>query len=122
MFSGRTVPGVLVAVDRLVGALVDLHQAGVLRVAPGHRVVLELAEAPGERDVVAAADVLVAQEQHLVLEQERTDLVEKAVVVCSVGQVHADELGADAGGQWFYSHSQSSWFGGRQRRKKWVSS
>jgi hypothetical protein len=58
--------------------------------------------------VVGPADVLVAQEQHLVLEQQRTDLVEEAVVARGMCQVHADELGSDAGGQWFYSHVQSS--------------
>ena len=34
---------------------------------PGDRVVLELAEALGEGDVLGAGDVLVAEEQHLVL-------------------------------------------------------
>jgi hypothetical protein len=36
--------------------------------------VLELAEVPRERDVLRARDVLVAEEQHAVLEQQRADL------------------------------------------------
>ena len=108
---------------RLVEVLVDLDQARVLRMAPGHRVVFELAEPPGEGHVLGPADVLVAEEQHLVLEQQRTDLVEEAVVVRGMCQVHADELGADAGAQLFDSHFAilSGW-GGRQGRKWQVSS
>ena len=95
----------------------------MLRVAPRHRVVLEFAEAPREGHVVGPADVLFTQEQHLVLAQQGTDLVEKAVVIRGMGQVHADELGADAGGQWFYSHiAILSGSGGRQGRRGRVSS
>ena len=79
--------------------LVDLHQAGVVRVAARHRVVLELTEAPGEGDMLGAGDVLVAQEQHLVLEQQSLDLGEQIVVVRGVAQVDAEQLGADVAGQ-----------------------
>ncbi len=44
---------------------------------PDHRMILELAEAPREGDVLGARDVLVAQEQHLVLEQQRLDFAEQ---------------------------------------------
>jgi hypothetical protein len=37
-------------------------------------VVFEVAEVAGERHVLGARDVLVAEEQHLVLEQQRADL------------------------------------------------
>ena len=52
----------------------------MLGVAAGDRMILELAEAARERDVLGARDVLVAQEQHLVLEQQRPDLGEQVVV------------------------------------------
>ncbi|MNC36985.1 hypothetical protein D3C75_855330 [compost metagenome] len=97
-------PGVLVAVDRLVGAFVDLHQARRLRMGRRHRVVLQLAEAAGEGHVIRTRNVLIAQEQHLVLQQQSLDLVEQAVVVDGIGEVHADQLGADTAGEWFYAH------------------
>ena len=43
----------------------------MVRVAADDRMVLELAEAARERDVLGTRDVLVAQEQDLVLEQQR---------------------------------------------------
>ena len=49
--------------------------------------ILERAEAPGESDVLGASDVLVAEEQHLVLEQQRPDLGEQGVVARGVAEV-----------------------------------
>ncbi len=46
----------------------------MVRVAAGDRVVFELAEVAREGDVLGARDVLVAEEQDLVLEQQRADL------------------------------------------------
>ena len=46
----------------------------MIGIAAGDRVVLELAEVARERDVLGARDVLVAEEQHLVLQQQRADL------------------------------------------------
>ena len=43
-------------------------------IAPGHRVILELAEMARERDVLGPRDVLIAEEEHAVLEQQRADL------------------------------------------------
>ena len=63
-------PGILVAVDRGIGRLVDAHEAGVVGIAARNRMILELAEVPRERDVLGARDVLVAEEQDLVLEQQ----------------------------------------------------
>ena len=47
-------------------------------IAAGHRMVFELAEVAGEGHVLGARDVLVAEEQHLVLEQQRPDLGQRA--------------------------------------------
>ena len=64
---------------------------------PSDRMVFQLAEAAGEGDMLGARDVLVAQEQHLVLQQRALDLGEQAVVARGIGQADADQLGADAG-------------------------
>ncbi len=61
----------------------------MLRVAAGHRVVFQLAEATGEGDVLGAADVLVTQEQHLVLEQQLAQLGEQPFVARRIAQVHS---------------------------------
>ena len=57
--------------------------------------VLELAEVPRERDVLGARDVLVAEEQDLVLEQQRADFGDEPGVARGGAQVHVGELGAD---------------------------
>ena len=67
-------PGVLVAVVGRVGRLVDAHETGMVRIAAGDRMVFQLAEMPRERDVLGARDVLVAEEQHLVPQQQGPDL------------------------------------------------
>ena len=46
----------------------------MLGVAVGDRMILELAKMAGEGDMLAAGDVLVAKEEHLVLQQQRPDL------------------------------------------------
>ncbi|MNF31518.1 hypothetical protein D3C84_122830 [compost metagenome] len=92
-------PGVLVAVDRTVRALVDLHQARVLRVAADNRVVLQLAEAAGEGHVLGTGDVLVAQKHHTVPDQLGTNFGEKAVVVDGIGQVDADQFCTNGAGK-----------------------
>ncbi|MNQ73955.1 hypothetical protein D3C85_887020 [compost metagenome] len=78
----------------------------MLRITAGHRMILQLAEAAGEGHVIGTAEVLVAQEQHLVLEQQLPDLGEQAVVACRVAQVHATDFGADGTGQLFYLHGE----------------
>ncbi|MNF80256.1 hypothetical protein D3C84_624930 [compost metagenome] len=90
--GGVGVPGVLVAVHGLVRALVDLHQARMLRVAASHRVVFQLAETASESHVLGTGNVLIAQEYHTVLDQLSTNFGEKAVVVDSVSQVDANEF------------------------------
>jgi hypothetical protein len=46
----------------------------MVRIAANDRMVLELAEVTRESDVLRARDVLVAEEQHAVLEQQRANL------------------------------------------------
>ncbi|MCY1379974.1 hypothetical protein D9M69_677440 [compost metagenome] len=54
--------------------------------------------------MLGTGDVLVAQEQHLVLEQELADFSEEAIVVRGIRQVHADQLGTDTASELFYAH------------------
>ncbi|MNL69992.1 hypothetical protein D3C87_1949260 [compost metagenome] len=91
-------PGVLVTVDRTVRILVDLDQARVIRVAADDRVILQFAEASGKGRMLGASDVLVAQEQHPMLEQLDADLGEQAVVMDGVSQFDANQLCANAAG------------------------
>ncbi len=71
----------------------------MVRVAAGHRVVFQLAEVAGEGHVLGARDVLVAEEQHLVLQQQRADLGHQAGVARSDAQIDIAKLGADGAGQ-----------------------
>ena len=87
--------GVLVVLGRAVEVLVDADQARVVGVAARDRVVLQRAEPLGERDVLGAGDVLVAEEQDLVLQQQRLDLGEERGVARGVGQADVAQLGAD---------------------------
>jgi hypothetical protein len=68
----------------------------MFRIAAGNGMVLQFAETPRKRNMLGARDVLIAQEQHPVLEQRRTDLGEQTVVVDRIGKIHADQFGADA--------------------------
>ncbi|MNN94684.1 hypothetical protein D3C81_2133530 [compost metagenome] len=52
----------------------------MLRITAGDRMILQLAETASKGNVFGAGDVLVAQEQHLVLQQQRLDLGEQAGV------------------------------------------
>jgi hypothetical protein len=96
---GVAVERVLVVFGRAVEVLVDAHQPWVLGVAAGDRVVLQRAEPLGERDVLGTGDVLVAEEEDLVLEQQVLQLGEQVVARGDVGEAHATHLGADEGGE-----------------------
>ena len=74
---------------------------GIVRIAAGDRMVLELAEVPRERDVLGTRDVLVAEEHDLVLEQQRADFGDELGVARGDTQVHVAELGADRARQRF---------------------
>ena len=56
-------------VRRRIEVLVDADQARMVGIAAGDRMVLELAEPLREGDMLGLADLLIAQEQHLVREQ-----------------------------------------------------
>ncbi|MNM87701.1 hypothetical protein D3C81_998900 [compost metagenome] len=105
--GGVGVPGVFIAVGRLVGAFVDLHQPRVFRVAASDGVILQLTEATGKRHVLGAADSLVTQEQHPVLEQLGADLGEQAVIMNGIGQLDADQFGTNGAGQLFDLHGSA---------------
>ena len=89
------VPAVLVAAD--IGRLGEPHQLGVHAVAGDERVHLELTEATGERDVLRRGHRLVAEEQHLVVEQRPAELGDHAVRQRG-GEIDAGDVGADGGG------------------------
>jgi hypothetical protein len=77
--------------------LLDDH--GDLRVAfqpLGEGVDVGLAEAPGERRVVGRGQALVAEHQHLVVEEGGVDGGKAGVV--EVGEVEAGDLGAEGAG------------------------
>ena len=67
----------------------------MVRVAAQRRVVLERAEPLGQRHVLGPADVLVADEQHLVLEQQCPQFREQGVVAGDSAEVHVEQFGAD---------------------------
>ena len=99
---------VLVVLGGTLEILVDAYQARVLRIAPDHRMILELSEAPREGYVLGARHLLRAREQHFVLEQQGLDLAEQPGVARRRTEVDADQLGTDAAGQLFDSHRASS--------------
>jgi hypothetical protein len=76
----------------------------MVRIAAGHRMILQFTKATGESHVLGATDVLITQEHHPVLEQLGTYFGKKTVVVDRVGEVDADQFRADVGGQLFDSH------------------
>src|SRR4051795_2663969 len=96
---GVAVERVLVVLGLAVQVLVDACKAGVVRIAADDRVVLEGTEPLGEGNVLATGDVLVADEEHLVLQQQRPELGEERVVPRGLGQADVAQLGADARGQ-----------------------
>src|SRR4051794_36999352 len=93
--GGVAVEGVLVVLRLAVQVLVDPDQAGVVRVAAVDRVVLQRPEALGQRDVLAAGDVLVADEEDLVLQEQALELGEQGGVARRLGQADVAQLRAD---------------------------
>ena len=70
-------------------------------IAPGDRVILELAEMAREGDVLGPRDVLIAEEEHAVSEQQRTDLHHQFRRSCRGAEIHVGNLGADCASQKF---------------------
>ncbi|MNO75654.1 hypothetical protein D3C76_667090 [compost metagenome] len=111
-------PSVLVAIERDVRALVDLHQAGRLGVGRRYRVVLQIAKAACKARMLSPGNVLITQKQHPMLDQRFADKPEHFIVVDGVGDIDIDQLGTDGTGQLFNSHgdllrsqkSRSLWF------------
>jgi hypothetical protein len=99
--GGVAVPGVFVLQVACIGTLVDAHQPRMLGVAADHRMVLERSEAPRQGHVLGARKMLIAQEQHLVLQQQRAQLGEQRVVARGLAEFDAGQFGADAAGQGF---------------------
>ena len=60
-------------------------------------------EAAGEGNMVSAADVLVAEEQHLVPEQQGADFGDQVGVARGRAQVDVQDLSADRAGQRFHA-------------------
>ena len=71
----------------------------MLGVAVGDRMILELAKMAGEGDMLAAGDVLVAEEQHPVLQQQRPDLGHQPGMSRGGAKVDVLHFGADRAGQ-----------------------
>ena len=68
-------------------------------IATGDRMILELAEMARERDVLGTRDVLIAEEEHAILEQQRADLRHQLRRARRDAEVHVVELGADCAGE-----------------------
>ena len=92
-------PGVFVPVGRRIRRLVDTHQPRMLRVTARHRMIFELAKTTRKGHMFGTAHVLVAQEQHLVHQQQATNLAKQRLVVCSVAQAQANQLSPQRTGQ-----------------------
>ncbi|MCY1224700.1 hypothetical protein D9M72_368690 [compost metagenome] len=69
--------------------------------------VFQFAEAARECHVIRAGDFLVAQEQHLVREQQGLDLGKQRVVARGIGQSDAADFGADIAGKGLGSHGDA---------------
>ncbi|MNT04912.1 hypothetical protein D3C72_1395100 [compost metagenome] len=92
-------PGIFVAFGRAVRGLVDLNQSRVIGMAAHHWMVLKLAEAARKGHVLRARDVLVAEEQHAMLQEQRPDFCHLLVVLGCRAQVDVAEFCADRASQ-----------------------
>jgi len=89
-----SMPGVLIAVVGDLGRFVDAHKAGMLGVAAGDRMILDLAKMAGEGDMLGPGDALVSEEEHLVLQQQRPDLGHQPGIPHGGAQVRVAHFGA----------------------------
>jgi hypothetical protein len=67
-------PGILVVIILSFSTSIDLHQSGMVWIAAGNGMILELTKVTCERNVLSASDVLVPEEQHSVFQQQCIDL------------------------------------------------
>ena len=61
------------------------------------------AEAFAQRLVLIDIEFLIAEEQHLAVQQRRFDLGELRIV--QAGEIDTEHLGTDHGGQWLHVHA-----------------
>jgi hypothetical protein len=71
----------------------------MIRIAAGHRMIFELAEMARERHVFGARQVLIAEEQDLVGQQQRPDGFHQFRITRRNAQVDVDDFRADRAGQ-----------------------
>jgi len=64
----------------------------VLRVTARDRMVFQLAKTAGKGHMLGAAELLLAQEQHLVRQQQAPDVLEQALIPRGVGKLHAAQF------------------------------
>ena len=68
------------------------------------RVVFQITKAAGKGGMLLVVEILVAQEQHLVLEQRLLDLAKQVVVVDRFSDLDALQFGAYGTGELFNFH------------------
>ena len=82
---GYWIISIVMAGFALSGVVVALFRDSVAR----HGVILQRAKAFSKSNMVSAGHVLIAQEQHLVLQQCGLDCAKQVIIARSFGQVHA---------------------------------
>ncbi len=73
----------------------------MIGVAAHHRVVLERAEVACEGNVLGASDVLIAEEQHAMLDQQGPDLGHECGVARCGTEAHVGQFGSNRASQGF---------------------
>src|SRR5688572_8549104 len=71
----------------------------MVRIATRHRMIFKLTEMPGKRHMLRPRDVLIAEEYHLVLEQQRLDLGDQLRLAGGHAQIDVAQLCADGAGE-----------------------
>jgi hypothetical protein len=80
----------------------------MLGMAARDRMILQLAEAPRERDMLGARDLLIAQKEHAMREQRAADSGEERVVVNGIGEIDAGQFRAECASELLDMHVVSS--------------
>ncbi len=89
----------------------------MVRMAAHHRMILQFAETAGERHVLGAADVLVAEEHDLVLQQQPAHLLQQVIVLRHRAQVDVAQLRAYGAAQRFDTDGPAERCRAHHRRK-----
>jgi hypothetical protein len=106
------VPGVLIALDGRIRILVDAHKCRMIGVAARDRVIFEFAEMPGEGDMLGPCDVLIAEKQHTVLQEQGLDLRDRGRVAARCAEVDVLKLCTDRAGELLHADRRAE----RRRR------